>query len=129
MISPKDENSADALAKLIKVSKQIPIASISAASTDALLKNGLKNIISTVPTLTTYLTTFIHLMHVLNKSNLVAIVDEGEGSSLTPRVAKYLKSNGIFVAEIVAFDHPLLSKVLIETDAQIILSLVEIRKV
>ena len=124
IISPKDSNSANALAQILKISDGIPIASFSTASTEQLLKNNLKNIISTSPTLATYISAFIRLIHYLNKSDLITIVDEGENSPLTSRVIKLLKSNGIFVAEIIAFDHPLLSKILLESDAKIILSLV-----
>lgn len=68
-------------------------------------------------------------MNVLNKSDLVAIVDEGENSLFTSRVISLLNTNGVFVSEVIAFEHPLLSKILLESDAKIILSLVSIRRV
>lgn len=69
----------------------------------------------------------------LLKSNLITIVDGGESNpnslALTTKVVEQLKQNKIFVSEVIGYDHPLLSKIMVESDAHIILSLVSHKKI
>ncbi|KAH7703542.1 Protein F35H10.10, partial [Aphelenchoides avenae] len=66
---------------------------------------------------------FVKLMRTLD-SDLVAIVDSGEEISTTEPIVQRLKENGVHVTEIISADHPLLTEILAESDACVILSLV-----
>ncbi|KAI1702705.1 7 transmembrane sweet-taste receptor of 3 GCPR domain-containing protein [Ditylenchus destructor] len=70
-----------------------------------------------------FMITFFSDYFVWLSADLVAIVDDG-GDLLTSKLTTYLKNEGIHIAEIIAYDHPLLSKTLSESDSQIIVSLV-----
>lgn len=69
----------------------------------------------------------------MTNSNLVTIIDGGETDNeslqITTKVTEVLKQNNIFVSEIIGYNHSLLPKIVIESDAKIIISLVSHLKV
>jgi hypothetical protein len=56
----------------------------------------------------------------------VSIVDQGDSSNqlLTTKVTNWLRTNGIFVADVIAYDHSMLYSVLEKSESQVVVSLV-----
>lgn len=63
------------------------------------------------------------------RSNLVTIIDNGEDPSITSTIIAQFKEAGVFVSEIISYDHPLISQILLDSDSNIVISLVEKNRV
>ncbi|CEF59730.1 Extracellular ligand-binding receptor domain and GPCR, family 3, C-terminal domain and Periplasmic binding protein-like I domain-containing protein [Strongyloides ratti] len=120
LISPKDANASIALGNILKTTN-LPVGVYSTASLNSLINNNIKNIISTAPPVSAFIEMFAKIMSSLN-SNLVTIVDNNDIETVD-KVINQLKKYKIYVAEVVAYNDPLLKKVLKETDSKIILSI------
>uniref|UniRef100_A0AC35TYQ0 G_PROTEIN_RECEP_F3_4 domain-containing protein n=1 Tax=Rhabditophanes sp. KR3021 TaxID=114890 RepID=A0AC35TYQ0_9BILA len=120
LFAPKDANASTALANIIKTTT-LPVGAYSTASVNALINKEVPFIIATAPPISTFIDVFVKIMASL-KSNLVTIVDNNDSLTLR-KVLDQLKSNNIYVAEVIAYNHPALKKVFKETDSKIILSL------
>uniref|UniRef100_A0A0K0EWT3 CELF35-1 (inferred by orthology to a C. elegans protein) n=1 Tax=Strongyloides venezuelensis TaxID=75913 RepID=A0A0K0EWT3_STRVS len=120
LMSPKDANASSVLGSILKTTN-LPVGAYSTSSLNSLINNNIKNIISTAPPVSIFVEVFVKIMSLLN-SNLVTIVDNNDIDTVD-KVINQLKNYKIHVAEVVAYNDPLLKKVLKDTDSKIILSL------
>ncbi|TMS37550.1 hypothetical protein L596_004458 [Steinernema carpocapsae] len=123
LIAPKDRSSSDALGTLLKTTN-LPVAAYSEESVRTLVDLGVTKVISTTPTLGVFVEAFLKLMGSF-RSNLVTIVDTGEDPVTLRRIIDQLKASDLFVAEVIPFDHPLLVRIIGESDSNVVLSLIK----
>ncbi|KAK0397948.1 hypothetical protein QR680_002353 [Steinernema hermaphroditum] len=121
LIAPKDRPSSESLGTMLRTTT-LPVAAYSEPSVRTLVDLNVANIISTTPTLGVFVEAFLKLMGSF-RSNLVSIVDTGEDPATLRRIIDQLKTNDIFVAEVIPFDHPLLVRLIAESDSNVVLSL------
>ncbi|KAI3415572.1 hypothetical protein GPALN_005177 [Globodera pallida] len=121
VIMPKDRESAESVAQVLRPSS-VPIAAFSAASAQVLADANVRRFITTAPLFNDYAKTLIELLKMLG-SDLISIVDYGEGYAYTPMLQEQLRVEGISTAEVVAIDHPMLPAILSASDSKIIVSL------
>uniref|UniRef100_A0A0N4Z076 G_PROTEIN_RECEP_F3_4 domain-containing protein n=1 Tax=Parastrongyloides trichosuri TaxID=131310 RepID=A0A0N4Z076_PARTI len=120
LFSPKDSNASIALGNVLKTTI-LPVGTYSTASLNSLINNGIKNIISTAPPVSTFVEMVIKIMTSIN-SNLVTLVDNNDPET-SEKVTRQLKNNGIYVDEVISYNDPFLKKILKDSDSKIILSL------
>uniref|UniRef100_A0A914KR39 G-protein coupled receptors family 3 profile domain-containing protein n=1 Tax=Meloidogyne incognita TaxID=6306 RepID=A0A914KR39_MELIC len=123
VLSPKDSESANSVAQALKP-YNLPIAAFSSSSAQALLDQGVTGFISTAPLLFDYAQTLVELLKLIGNSNLVSIVDNNEDSSITDKFVEIIRQLNISISEIISVDHPNIINILNQSDAQIIVSLV-----
>lgn len=63
------------------------------------------------------------------RSNLVTIIDSNTDPGITDSIVGQLRGAGVFVSEIISHDHPLIASILMESDSNVVVSLVDKSKV
>uniref|UniRef100_A0A914WBZ0 G-protein coupled receptors family 3 profile domain-containing protein n=1 Tax=Plectus sambesii TaxID=2011161 RepID=A0A914WBZ0_9BILA len=123
LIAPTDRSSAEALATLLSTAR-LPVAAYSTVAADALTDAGIKNVLSSAPSIDTYLQTFVSLMNHF-ESNLVTLVYSPTHIRSIDRIVAQLRNASVFIAETTQIKAGGLGDVIAKSDASIVLSLLD----
>lgn len=121
ILAPKDRSSSTALAGLLQ-STNLLVGAYTSEAVEALLKGGVKRVLTTSAIIEDYINAFSALMSSL-ESDLVIVVTCDEANPRLETVLKLLSEQEIHVSEVIHIKHNLIVDVLNNTDSNILLYL------